>query len=82
MEAITSAVNWLNGVVWGVPMLVLILGVGSVPDTVGLRLLTILMRIPFGFGLLRAKGRIPSGEGEISTIQCPDDVALGDNRHG
>ena len=28
MEFITNAVSWLNGIVWGVPMLVLILGVG------------------------------------------------------
>ena len=28
MEAINEAVGWLNGIVWGVPMLVLILGVG------------------------------------------------------
>ena len=57
MEAITSAVSWLNGIVWGVPMLVLILGVGLFL-TFGLRLLTII-KIPFGFNLLW-KGRIPS----------------------
>ncbi|MDA7948916.1 MAG: sodium:alanine symporter family protein [Hyphomicrobiaceae bacterium] len=67
MEAITSAVNWLNGIVWGVPMLVLILGVGLFL-TVGLRLLTIL-KIPFGFRLLW-KGRIPGGEGEISPFNA------------
>jgi len=62
MEAITSAVGWLNGIVWGVPMLVLILGVGLFL-TLGLKLRTIL-RIPFGFKLLW-QGRIPGGEGEI-----------------
>ena len=67
METITSAVTWLNGIVWGVPMLVLILGVGLFL-TVGLRLLTIL-KIPFGFYLLW-KGRIPSGEGEISPFNA------------
>ncbi|MDH3581218.1 MAG: sodium:alanine symporter family protein [Hyphomicrobiales bacterium] len=67
MEAITNAVSWLNGIVWGVPMLILILGVGLYL-TLGLRLLTIL-KIPFGFGLLRA-GRIPSGEGEITPFNA------------
>lgn len=63
METITSAVGWLNGIVWGVPMLVLILGVGLFL-TLGLKLLTIV-KIPFGFKLLWA-GRIPGGAGEIS----------------
>ncbi len=67
MEAITSAVSWLNGIVWGVPMLVLIGGVG-VFLTLGLKLLTII-RIPFGFSLLW-KGRIPGGEGEISPFNA------------
>ncbi len=67
MEAITNAVNWLNGIVWGVPMLVLILGVGLFL-TLGLRLLTIL-KIPFGFKMLW-KGRIPSGEGEITPFNA------------
>ena len=67
MEAITSAVGWLNGIVWGVPMLVLILGVGLFL-TLGLKLLTIL-KIPFGFKLLWA-GRIPSGEGEITPFNA------------
>ena len=67
MEIITSAVNWLNGIVWGVPMLVLILGVGLFL-TVGLKLLTIL-KIPFGFKLLW-QGRIPGGEGEITPFNA------------
>jgi AGCS family alanine or glycine:cation symporter len=67
MEAITSAVGWLNGIVWGVPMLVLILGVGLFL-TLGLKLLTIL-KIPFGFKLLWA-GRIPGGAGEISPFNA------------
>jgi len=67
MEAITSAVGWLNGIVWGVPMLVLILGVGLFL-TFGLRLLTIL-KIPFGFKLLW-QGRIPGGEGEITPFNA------------
>ncbi len=67
MEVITSAVGWLNGIVWGVPMLVLILGVGLFL-TLGLKLLTIL-KIPFGFKLLWA-GRIPGGAGEISPFNA------------
>ena len=67
MEAITNAVSWLNGIVWGVPMLVLILGVGLFL-TVGLKLLTIL-KIPFGFKLLW-QGRIPGGKGEISPFNA------------
>ncbi|MCZ6452723.1 MAG: amino acid carrier protein, partial [Alphaproteobacteria bacterium] len=67
MVAITNVVSWLNGIVWGVPMLVLILGVGLFL-TVGLRLLTIL-KIPFGFKLLWA-GRIPGGAGEISPFNA------------
>ncbi len=67
METITNAVNWLNGVVWGTPMLVLILGVGMFL-TLGLRLLTIL-KIPFGFKLLW-QGRIPGGEGDISPFNA------------
>jgi len=67
METITSAVGWLNGIVWGVPMLVLILGVGLFL-TLGLKLLTIL-KIPFGFRLLW-EGRIPGGEGEITPFNA------------
>ncbi len=67
MEIITNAVNWLNGVVWGVPMLVLILGVG-IYLTFGLKLLTIL-KIPFGFKLLW-QGRIPGGDSGISPFNA------------
>jgi alanine or glycine:cation symporter, AGCS family len=67
MQMITEAVTWLNGVVWGVPMLVLILGVGLYL-TLGLRLLTII-KIPLGFGLLW-QGRIPEGPGQISPFSA------------
>ncbi|MEM7069585.1 MAG: sodium:alanine symporter family protein [Pseudomonadota bacterium] len=68
MEAITGAVSWLNGIVWGVPMLVLILGVGLYL-TFGLKLLSIV-KIPFGFGLLW-KGRIPGdAAGQISPFNA------------
>jgi AGCS family alanine or glycine:cation symporter len=67
VETITNAVGWLNGIVWGVPMLILILGVGLFL-TLGLKLLTIL-KIPFGFKLLW-EGRIPGGAGEISPFNA------------
>ncbi len=67
METITGAVGWLNGIVWGVPMLILILGVGLFL-TLGLKLLTIL-KIPFGFKLLW-EGRIPGGAGDISPFNA------------
>ncbi len=63
MKVVTEAVNWLNGIVWGVPMLVLILGVGLYL-TLGLKLLTIF-KIPYGFALLW-RGRASLGHGEIS----------------
>ena len=68
MEMLNNVVGWLNGIVWGPPMLFLILGVGLFL-TVGLRFLTI-KRIPFGFGLLW-KGRIPGDdEGQISPFNA------------
>jgi len=63
MSLITEAVRWLNGIVWGVPMLVLILGVGLYLS-LGLRLLTVL-KIPFAFALLW-RGREARGPGQIS----------------
>ena len=50
MESVTKAVEWLDGVVWGVPMLVLLLGVGLYL-TLGLRLRTI-RDLPFAFWML------------------------------
>ncbi len=68
MEQITGIVSWINGIVWGVPMLVLILGVG-IFLTFGLKLLTII-KIPFGFKLLWA-GRIPGdAAGEMSPFNA------------
>lgn len=69
MEALESLVNTLNGLVWGPPMLVLILGTGL--------LLMILLkgmpllRIGTGFGLMwrgRVKGH--AEEGDISPFQA------------
>lgn len=67
MEQITNAVSWLNGIVWGVPMLVLILGVG-IYLTIGIEFKSVL-RIPFGLSLLWA-GRRGAGEGEISPFSA------------
>ena len=68
MEMLNNVVGWLNEIVWGPPMLFLILGVGLFL-TVGWRFLTI-KRIPFGFGLLW-KGRIPGDdEGQISPFNA------------
>ena len=60
MEVLNSFVGWVNGIVWGPLMLVLILGVGLFLQ-IGLKLMPIL-RIGTGFALL-FKGR-ESGEGE------------------
>ena len=68
MEFITEMVGAINGVVWGVPMLILIL-VAGLFLTVGLRFLTI-MKIPFGFSLLW-KGRIPGNDaGDITPFNA------------
>ena len=67
MDVITGGVNWLNGIVWGVPMLALILGVGLFL-TVGLKIMTIL-KIPLGFKLLW-QGRIPGDDGDISLFNA------------
>ena len=67
MEIITNIVGQLNSIVWGVPMLVLILGVGLYLSF-GLRLLTII-KIPFGFGLLW-RGRQAGDDGGISPFNA------------
>ena len=67
MEALTSAVTWLSGIVWGPPMLVLLLGVG-IFLTIGLRFRTI-RDLPFAFSMLW-QGRIPEGKGEITPFNA------------
>lgn len=62
MELITAWVKTLNGIVWGPPMLVLILGVGFFL-MMGLRLMP-LTRIGFGFRRLW-RGRAAQGKGDI-----------------
>ena len=67
MQALSSAVTWLDDLVWGVPMLVLLLGVGLYL-TVGLRLRTI-RDLPFAFWMLW-RGRVAEGKGEISPFNA------------
>ncbi|KHT64631.1 sodium:alanine symporter [Photobacterium gaetbulicola] len=71
MDAIANVVSTINGFVWGIPMLVLILGVG-IYLTLGLKLMPIV-KIGAGFRLLWT-GRIPEKEekvkGEISPFNA------------
>jgi AGCS family alanine or glycine:cation symporter len=67
MESVTKAVEWLDGVVWGVPMLVLLLGVGLYL-TLGLRLRTI-RDLPFAFWMLW-RGRVAEGKGDITPFSA------------
>jgi len=71
MEGITEFVKIINGFVWGVPMLVMILGVGLFLS-VGLKLMPIL-KLGTGFKLLWS-GRIPDKDktmkGEISPFNA------------
>ena len=61
MEAITEFVGTVNGIVWGIPMLILILGAG---------LFLTMMKIPFGFSLLW-KGHIPGDDaGDITPFNA------------
>lgn len=71
MEGITDFVNMINGFVWGVPMLVMILGVGLFLS-IGLKLMPIF-KLGTGFKLLWS-GRIPDKDktmkGEISPFNA------------
>ncbi|HXV24450.1 MAG TPA: sodium:alanine symporter family protein [Alphaproteobacteria bacterium] len=67
MEAVMGGLNWLNGIVWGVPMLVLILGMG-IFLTVGLRFRSIL-KVPLSLIFLW-KGRVAEGKGEITPFNA------------
>ncbi len=63
MEALSNIVGWINGVVWGPPMLLLILGVGLFLQ-IGLKVMPI-RKLGMGFGLM-FKGREGTGEGQIT----------------
>ncbi len=67
MEEITVWVTALNGIVWGPPMLILILGVGFFL-MVGLRLMP-LMKLGYGFRMLW-RGRVKQGDGDIPPYQA------------
>lgn len=67
METVTSLVKGLNGLVWGPPMLVLILGTGLYLS-IGLRGMSIA-RIGYGFRMLWA-GRQGQGAGDITPFNA------------
>jgi AGCS family alanine or glycine:cation symporter len=67
MELIADWVGTINGLVWGPPMLVLILGTGFFL-MVGLRLMPIL-KLGYGFKMLWA-GRNSQGEGNITPFNA------------
>ena len=67
MEALSNIVGWINGIVWGPLMLVLILGVGFFLQA-GLKFMPIL-RIGKGFSLLW-NGREGHGAGQITPFQA------------
>lgn len=69
MATLTEIVNYINGIVWGPVMLILILGVGFFLQT-GLKLMP-LRKLGHGFILLW-KGRVPvkGAEGEITPFNA------------
>ncbi|WP_039019858.1 alanine/glycine:cation symporter family protein [Halocynthiibacter namhaensis] len=67
MEALSNFVGTINGIVWGAPMLLVILGVGFFLQ-VGLKFMPIL-KLGTGFKLLFA-GRKDTGEGQISPFNA------------
>jgi AGCS family alanine or glycine:cation symporter len=68
METLTDIINYINGIVWGVPMLVLIVGVGAYL-MLGLGLMP-LRKLGYGFRML-FKGRAETGEeGEITPFNA------------
>ena len=71
MEALSSIIGEINGIVWGWPMLILILGVGFFMS-LGLKLMPIL-KLGTGFKLLAGGTRAKQGEeseGEIPPYQA------------
>ncbi|MEW8585648.1 MAG: sodium:alanine symporter family protein [Candidatus Thiodiazotropha sp.] len=67
MDSVTELIEWLNGIVWGPLMLVLILGTGLFL-MVGLKLMP-LARLGYGFRMLW-RGREGLGDGEISPFNA------------
>ncbi|MGZ9899439.1 alanine/glycine:cation symporter family protein [Shewanella gaetbuli] len=69
MEAVTSIVNWINGVVWGIPMLLMILGVGLFLS-IGLKLMPIL-KLGTGFKLLwSGRSTDDADKGDVSPFNA------------
>ena len=68
LAPIAAAVGWLNGLVWGWPMLVAILGTG-VFLTMGLRFMPIL-RLGTGFRMLWRGRHAETEEGDISPFNA------------
>lgn len=68
MEALSNIVSEINGVVWGAPMLVLILGVGLFLQ-IGLKFMPIA-RLGYGFRLLWQGREMESDKGEISPFNA------------
>lgn len=71
MDLVSNFLSYINGIVWGVPMLVLILGVGLFL-TFGLKLMPVL-KLGVGFKLMW-QGRVPEKDkdikGEISPFNA------------
>ncbi|NKF49388.1 sodium:alanine symporter family protein [Shewanella sp. WXL01] len=67
MEMVTEIVNTINGIVWGVPMLVMILGVGLFLS-IGLKLMPIV-KLGTGFKLLW-QGRSSDDKGDVSPFNA------------
>lgn len=67
MEQIEAAVQWLNGLVWGPLMLVLILGTGLFL-TIGLAFMP-MRRLGYGFRMLW-RGRKSQGDGDITAFNA------------
>jgi len=67
LELLTNLIKEINGVVWGVPMLIAILGTG-IFLMLGLKLMPVL-KISTGFQLLW-QGRTAKGEGDISAFSA------------
>lgn len=72
MEALSNTIGMINGIVWGWPMLVLILGVGLFMS-IGLKMMPIL-KIGTGFRLLA--GGVKAREGEEEEGEVPPYQAL------
>ncbi len=67
MQTLTDLLNQLNSIVWGPPMLVLILGVGLILMA-GLKLMP-LRQLGYGFRMLW-RGRQSGGEGDIAPFKA------------